>query len=68
MSDEQFERFYWPTFMALIEALIAEGLVPMPLFEGDYTPRLKYLAQLAARQGRSALRQGRPQEVQGDLR
>ena len=46
MSDEQFERFYWPTFMALIQALIAEGLVPMPLFEGDYTPRLKYLAQL----------------------
>ena len=48
MSDEQFERFYWPTFVALIEALIAEDLVPMPLFEGDYTPRLKYLAQLPA--------------------
>ena len=46
MSDELFERFYWPTFVALIEALLAEGLVPMPLFEGDYTPRLKYLAQL----------------------
>jgi hypothetical protein len=46
MSDAQFERFYWPTFVALVEALLAEGMVPMPLFEGDYTPRLKYLAQL----------------------
>ena len=46
MSDAQFERFYWPTFVALIEALLAEGMVPMPLFEGDYTPRLKHLAQL----------------------
>lgn len=48
MSDEQFERFYWPTFKALIEALVAKDLVPMPLFEGDYTPRLKYLAELPA--------------------
>ena len=48
MSDAQFERFYWPTFVGLVEALLAEGMVPMPLFEGDYTPRLKYLAQLPA--------------------
>jgi hypothetical protein len=48
MSDEQFERFYWPTFKALVMALIAEDLIPMPLFEGDYTPRLKYLAELPA--------------------
>ena len=45
MSDEQFERFYWPTFKALVLALIDEDLIPMPLFEGDYTPRLKYLAE-----------------------
>jgi Uroporphyrinogen decarboxylase (URO-D) len=48
MSDAQFERFYWPTFKALIETLVEHGLVPMPLFEGDYTPRLKYLAELPA--------------------
>jgi hypothetical protein len=46
MSHAQFERFYWPTFVALVEALLAESMVPMPLFEGDYTPRLKYLAHL----------------------
>ncbi len=46
MSDEQYARFYWPTFEALILALIEAGLTPLPLFEGDYTPRLKYLAEL----------------------
>jgi uroporphyrinogen-III decarboxylase len=48
MSEEAFERLYWPTFRALIEALIAAGLTPMPLFEGNYTSRLKYLAELPA--------------------
>ena len=46
MSDEQFEKFYWPSFSALIHACIENGITPMPLFEGDYTPRLKYLATL----------------------
>jgi uroporphyrinogen-III decarboxylase len=46
MSDEQFARFYWPTFEKLLLALIEEGITPCPLFEGDYTPRLKYLATL----------------------
>ena len=46
MSDEDFRKFYWPTFRALIETLIAEGLTPMPLFEGGYTSRLMYLAEL----------------------
>ena len=68
MSDEQFEKFYWPSFSALIYACIENGITPMPLFEGDYTPRLKYLATVAARQGRGALRQDRPQAVQGDVR
>jgi hypothetical protein len=46
MSDEQFEKSCGPTFVALIDVSIAEDLVPMPLFEGDYTPRLKHLPQL----------------------
>jgi Uroporphyrinogen decarboxylase (URO-D) len=48
MSDEQFEKFYWPTFKALIEACVDAGITPMPLFEGNYTPRLKFLAELPA--------------------
>jgi hypothetical protein len=46
MSEEAFEKFYWPTFKGLIEALVAAGLTPVPLFEGGYTSRLKYLAEL----------------------
>jgi hypothetical protein len=46
MSEEAFEKFYWPTFKELIEALVEAGLTPMPLFEGGYGSRLKYLAQL----------------------
>jgi hypothetical protein len=46
MSEEAFERFYWPTFKELVETLVKAGLTPIPLFEGNYTSRLKYLAEL----------------------
>ena len=46
MSLEQFDRFYWPSLKKLILAFIDEGLTPCPFFEGDYTQRLKYLADL----------------------
>ncbi len=46
MSEEAFERFYWPTFKELIDTLVGAGLTPIPLFEGNYTSRLKYLAEL----------------------
>lgn len=45
MSDNQFAEFYWPCFKNLIMGLIEAGLTPIPLFEGDYTNRLKYLAE-----------------------
>jgi hypothetical protein len=46
MSDAQFEEFYWPCLKDLFMGLADAGYTPMPLFEGDYTPRLDYLAQL----------------------
>ncbi len=46
MSDKQFAKFYWPSFKALLLGLISAGLTPIPLFEGDYTPRLEYLTEL----------------------
>jgi uroporphyrinogen-III decarboxylase len=46
MSDKQFARFYWPSFKAFVLALIDAGLTPIPLFEGDFTPRLEYLTEL----------------------
>jgi uroporphyrinogen-III decarboxylase len=46
MSDEQFAKFYWPSFKALIMGLINAGLTPIPVFEGGYNSRLKYLSEL----------------------
>jgi hypothetical protein len=46
MSEGAFERFYWPTFVKMVDELIAAGLTPILLFEGNFTSRLKYLAQL----------------------
>jgi uroporphyrinogen-III decarboxylase len=46
MSDRQFAKFYWPCFKTLLLGLVDAGLTPIPLFEGDYTPRLEYLTEL----------------------
>ena len=35
-----------PDVKGLILGLIDAGLTPLPLFEGDYTPRLEFLAEL----------------------
>lgn len=46
MSNKQFEEFYWPSLKKVILTLIDHDLIPMPFWEGDYTPRLPYLAEL----------------------
>jgi len=46
MSSRQFETFYWPGLKKFLLALIEEGLTPIPFFEGNYTSRLEYLAEL----------------------
>ena len=46
MSDEQFSKFCWPGLKAMIIGLLDAGITPIPFFEGDYTPRLKYLQEL----------------------
>jgi uroporphyrinogen-III decarboxylase len=48
MSNEQYARFYWPGLKQMILAQIEAGLTPMPFFQGDYTPRLEFLAELPA--------------------
>lgn len=45
MSDEQFQKFYWPTLHDLLLALIDAGLVPFPFAEGNYTKRLDIIAE-----------------------
>jgi len=46
MSDEQFKKFYWPTFRKVMMGLIAEGVVPNPAAEGRWTTRLEIVQDL----------------------
>jgi uroporphyrinogen-III decarboxylase len=46
MSLKQFETFYWPSLMKVNLALIERGYTPDLFFEGNYTSRLEYIAQL----------------------
>ena len=46
LSDEQFRKFYWPGFKALIEGLIEGGCIPMPWVEGSWSTRLKIMKDI----------------------
>ena len=46
MSIEQYKTFYWPTLRKVMMGLIDEGLVPMPLFEGENTSRLEIIKDI----------------------
>lgn len=46
MSLKQFEIFYWPYLLKVINALVEKGYTPDLFFEGDYNSRLEYLAQM----------------------
>lgn len=48
MSEEQFKRFFWPTLRELMVALIDQGLIPCPLWEGDCTSRLEIIKDIPA--------------------
>jgi hypothetical protein len=45
MSNADFKKFYWPTYKAVLEGLIAEGFVPWNLVEGGYNSRLETIAE-----------------------
>jgi hypothetical protein len=46
LSDDQFKKFYWPTFRKVMMGLIAEGVVPMPAAEGHWNTRLEVLSDM----------------------
>jgi uroporphyrinogen-III decarboxylase len=46
MSLKQFDMFYWPYLMKIVNALVDKGYTPEIFFEGDYTKRLEYLTEL----------------------
>jgi hypothetical protein len=46
MSDDQFNRFYWPTLRKVIIGLINEGIVPLLFAEGSYNTRLELITDI----------------------
>jgi uroporphyrinogen-III decarboxylase len=46
MSNDQFAEFYWPSLKELLLAIIDADLTPFPYWEGSYTNRLEFLAEL----------------------
>ncbi len=46
MSNQQFEKFYWPSLRKVIVGLAEKGCVPLCFVEGGYNQRLEYLADL----------------------
>jgi hypothetical protein len=46
MSEQHFEEFYWPSLKKIVLALVEKELTPILHVQGDYTPRLKHLAEL----------------------
>jgi hypothetical protein len=46
LSDEQYKKFYWPTFRKVLMGLIAEGIVPFCFAEGGYNSRLEIIRDL----------------------
>ncbi len=43
LSDEQFKKFFWPTFRQVMMGLISEGCIPFPALEGHWDTRLEVI-------------------------
>lgn len=46
MSNEDYEKFYWPSFYRVIEEIINLGMIPYVFLEGPYNTRLQILKQV----------------------
>ena len=46
LSDEQFKKFYWPTFKKVLMGLIEGGAVPMPAAEGHWDTRMEVMQDI----------------------
>lgn len=46
LSDQQFQKFYWPTLKQVMLGLIDEGIVPLPAAEGGYSARLEVVQDM----------------------
>jgi hypothetical protein len=45
MSQEQYDKFYWPSLKKVMDAFIEEGLIQILFAEGSYNTRLNFVNQ-----------------------
>ena len=48
MSEDQFNKFYWPTLKKVLLGLVEEGIMPLCFAEGTYNSRLDIIADFPA--------------------
>lgn len=53
MSNEQFTRFYWPSFRKQLLGIIEAGFIPVPFVEGSYNNRLDIIADSGLPEGKT---------------
>jgi hypothetical protein len=46
LSNDQFEKFFWPTFRKVMIGLIEQGCIPFPALEGFWNSRLEILQDI----------------------
>ena len=46
LSDEQFKKFYWPTFKKVMMGLIEGGCIPFPALEGRWESRMEIIQDI----------------------
>jgi hypothetical protein len=46
MSQEQFDIFYWPTLLKVINGLVEQGMIPLLFAEGRYNTRLESIMEV----------------------
>jgi hypothetical protein len=46
LSDQQFKKFYWPTFKQVMLGLIEGGCIPFPALEGHWGSRMEVIKNI----------------------
>ncbi|WP_287705251.1 uroporphyrinogen decarboxylase family protein [Dehalobacter sp.] len=67
LKTADFDKFYWPMFKTIIEAFVANGVIPMPFYEGDWSRYYDHLQDLPAKKTLGWFEHGDPKELKQKL-
>ncbi|AFV02164.1 MULTISPECIES: uroporphyrinogen decarboxylase family protein [unclassified Dehalobacter] len=67
LKTADFDKFYWPMFKTIIEAFVANGVIPMPFYEGDWSRYYDHLQDLPAKKTLGWFEHGDSKELKQKL-